>query len=271
MSEVDAIAKAGALPVTLPSLVDDLTRLGLRVGMTVLVHSSLSALGWVAGGPVAVILALEQVLGPSGTLVMPTHTGDLSDPAQWQCPPVPEPWWQIIRDTVPAFDPALTPTRGMGAVPECFRNQPGVLRSAHPQVSFAARGANAAAITAGHELANALGEGSPLARLYELDALVLLLGVGHDNNTSLHLAEYRADWPSKRTMRLGTAMVVDGMRRWVNFDDIDVCSDDFEAIGAAFAASGGVITGTVGHAPYQLMRQRALVDYAVAWMGANRA
>src|SRR5574341_1309017 len=102
MSEADAVNRAQT-PATVGSLKVDLSALGVQREMTLLVHSSLSALGWVNGGPVAVIAALEQVLGDEGTLVMPTHSSDLSDPAQWKNPPVPDVWWDTIRDTMPAF------------------------------------------------------------------------------------------------------------------------------------------------------------------------
>ncbi|MGF7031438.1 aminoglycoside 3-N-acetyltransferase [Paenibacillus mucilaginosus] len=257
---------------TIDSLVEDLRRIGLQRGMTVIVHSSLKSFGgWIPGGPAAVVLALEEVLGREGTLVMPTHSGDLSDPARWQNPPVPEAWWETIRRTMPAYEPGLTPTRAMGAIPECFRKQEGVLRSAHPQVSFAAWGAGAARITEGHELSYSLGEASPLARLYEADARVLLLGVGHGNNTSLHLAEYRASYPGKEEEELGAPIRKDGQRIWAAYSDFRIDSDDFETIGEAFGAETGLVTeGRVAESRTLFMPQRALVDYGVKWMEANR-
>jgi aminoglycoside 3-N-acetyltransferase len=269
MTEHDLITHTST-PATVESLAADFAALGLRAGMTVLVHSSLSSLGWVNGGAHSVILALERVLTPSGTLVMPAQSGDLSDPAYWQNPPVPEAWWGVIRDTMPAFDPDLTPTRNMGKIPETFRKQEGVLRSRHPQVSFAAWGANAAAVTDDHTLEYSLGEGSPLARLYELDAWVLLIGVGHSNNTSLHLAEYRADYPSKRVMKQGAPILVNGERQWVEFDDIDLDTDDFTLVGAAFEEKGSVRKGRAAGAACSFFPQRALVDFAVKWFGEHR-
>jgi aminoglycoside 3-N-acetyltransferase len=247
MSEADVIARTPE-PRTVGSLTADLRRLGVRPGTTLLVHSSLSKLGWVAGDAAAVVLALLAAVGPEGTLVLPTHT-NMSNPAAWRHPPVPEAWWQTILDERPPFDPRSTPTHGVGAIAECFRSWPGALRSDHPEASFAALGPNAERITAGHQLAFMLGEGSPLARLYELDAEVLLLGVGHANNTSLHLGEYRSGVRGPDPLAL--------------HEDIALDSDVFEELGAAW---GGGVRGLVGSAESLLFRQREAVDFAVAWL-----
>ncbi len=124
-------------PFTRENLVSDLGALGLVAGDTVLVHSSLSAIGFVVGGAQAVVLALLDVLGTEGTLVAPTHSGDLSDPSRWENPPVPVDWWPVIRETMPAFDASLTPTRKMGIIAEVIRHVLQALRSARPAVSSA--------------------------------------------------------------------------------------------------------------------------------------
>jgi aminoglycoside 3-N-acetyltransferase len=261
-----------AWPITISSLKAEFAKLGISEGMTLLVHSSIKSLNrWVVGGSNAVVLALEEAVGEGGTIVMPAHSGDLSDPTGWRNPPVPQEWWSLIKEQMPAFDRDLTSTWGMGVIADSFRKQSGTLRSDHPQVSFTARGPRAKYITDSHSLANGLGENSPLARLYELHAWVLLLGVEHSKNTSLHLAEYRADYSGKQHVILGAPIKVNGRREWVTFEDIDYDSDDFQTIGDAFEQEGSsIVIGKIGDASIRLMPQRELVDFGVKWMEQYR-
>lgn len=269
MPEEVAIQNAD-VPRTVDSLSADLRALGLREGMTLLVHSSLSSLGWVAGGPQAVILALTRVLGDFGTLVMPAYSTDNSEPRDWRSPPIPDDWHQVVRDHMPAFDPRQTPTRALGRIAETFRAWPEVRRSSHPAVSFCALGRYARAITMDHRLENGMGENSPLARVYDVGGHVLLLGVGHDSNSSLHLSEHRADWPRKRVIEQGAAIMVGDQRMWVRFKDVLLESEDFPRLGADFDATGATVTGKVGSAQCRLFSQPALVDFGVEWIGKNR-
>jgi aminoglycoside 3-N-acetyltransferase len=268
MSELNTIQNIPT-PRTRESLASDLRTLGLPAGAVVIVHSSLSAIGWVSGGSVAVVQALLDVITPTGTLVMPTHTGDLSDPSFWQNPPVPEAWWDIIRDTMPAFEAPVTPTRGMGRIVETFRTWPGVRRSSHPQVSFAAWGQHAEFITANHGLDDSLGEHSPLARIYDRDGQVLLLGVGHANNTSFHLGEYRAAGACRIVQ--GAPIMENGQRVWKAINDIDWDDTKFEALGADFERAHPVKVGQVGSATTRLFAQRAAVDFAARWIEKKRS
>jgi aminoglycoside 3-N-acetyltransferase len=252
---------------TRESLAADLRRLGVTQGGVVLVHSSYKSLGFVAGGPQAVVLAL---LDAAGTVVVPTHTPDNSDPATWSNPPVPEDWWAGIRRHTPGFDTARTPANPyMGRLAELVRTWPGALRSDHPQVSFAAIGPRAAEIVGEHPREDGLGSGSPLGVVYRLDGQVLLLGCGHDANTSLHLAETRV--PGAPRHETGSSVLApDGTWQWVTWSEVDVDADDFERIGADLEKTGAVTLGPVGAATARLMGQRTAVDFATAWIPDNR-
>ncbi len=252
---------------TRQTLAADLRRLGVRPDGVVLVHSSYRSLGFVVGGPQA---AVQALIDAAGTVVVPTHTPDNSDPAQWRNPPVPEPWWEPLRRHTPGFDVARTPASNhMGRLAELVRTWPGARRSNHPEVSFAAVGARAAEVTATHELADGLGDASPLGAVYRLDGQVLLLGCGHDSNTSLHLAEVRV--PGAPRQRAGSSVLApDGTSRWATWTEVAVDESDFAELGADFEKTGAVTVGKVGAAPARLMPQRALVDFGQAWIPAHR-
>ncbi|WP_254862080.1 aminoglycoside N(3)-acetyltransferase [Halovivax gelatinilyticus] len=258
-------------PVTVDSMASDLRALGVESGETLLVHGSLSELGWVCGGAPAVVDALQRVVVEDGTIVMPTHSPGNRNPADMQHPPVPEAWYETVREQMPAYRPDVTPTQGMGAIAECFRSYPGVLRSDHPQHSFAAWGAAAAFVTDDHALSHSLGDESPLARVYDLDGRVLFLGTTHATNTSLHLAEYRADLDLETATR-ESAILVDREREWVQWSDIEFTDEDFDECGEAFERDRpeAVVSGTVGVGDATLLSQPKLVDFAVEWFEQNR-
>ena len=259
MSEKKAI-EATKTPNTIESLCGDLRRLGVRPGDVLIVHTSMSAIGWVCGGAQAVIEALLAAVDPGGTIVMPAHTGENSDPALWSRPPVPEAWWGAIRETMPAFEPAKTPTYGMGAVAELFRTWPGTLRSNHPYGSFSANGPQAGQICGRHPLTPMWGDGSPLEALYDLGAKTLLIGVGYSRCTCLHLAESRL--PGMPRLGLGSAVLEDGCRVWKTWEDFDYGETPYGRAGQQFEGGGGARTGMVGGAQSHLCPVRELVDYA---------
>ncbi|MER5481045.1 AAC(3) family N-acetyltransferase [Streptomyces sp. NPDC002734] len=256
---------AGPL-VTRPSLAADLRSLGVRAGGTLLVHSSLSSLGWVNGGAVAVVQALLDAVGPEKTLAVPAQSGALSDPAYWENPPIPREWWETVRATMPRYDAATTPAQHMGVIAETVRAWPGAVRSAHPQTSFAALGRRAAEIVEGHAADCALGEHSPLARLERLGARVLLLGVGYDSCTALHLAEYRT--PSPVLERRGRP----GPDGWEVVTDVALDSDDFDRLGEDLERDrpGLVAHGRAGAARARLFPLADAVAYAEGWLREHR-
>jgi aminoglycoside 3-N-acetyltransferase len=136
---------------------------------------------------------------------------------------------------------------------------------------MAALGPRAGEILAGHALDDPHGESSPLARLYDFDAQVLLLGAGFGSNTSLHLAERRAFGDRQSTYKTGSPVLNKGRREWIEYEEPDVDETDFERLGSAFLKeSSSVRRATVGAGSAMLMPQRELVDFGVAWLKQHR-
>lgn len=252
---------------TRETLIADLRRLGLAGDAVVLVHSSYRSLGRVIGGPQAVV---EALLAAAATVMVPTHTPDNSDPASWNNPPVSPSQWERIKHESPGFDVGRTPaSQWMGRLAELVRTWPGSLRSDHPQVSFAAVGPHAAEIVGDHVREDGLGDRSPLGAAYRLDGQILLIGCGHESNTSLHLAESRIP-EAPRHVTGSSIRGRDGRARWETWSEVAVEASDFELIGEAFEKTGAVSTGPVGSATARLMSQRAAVDFAREWIPRHR-
>ncbi len=233
----------------LPRLREDLEALGVRAGMTLIVHSALSRTGWVSGGARTVVTTLQEVLTPAGTLAMPAATP--------QCL-VGE--GKANLEAIPVFDSCRTPT-AMGAVPECFRTSPDVLRSEHPLESVCAWGRRAVEIVAEHPLDFSEGLETPFDQLHQAESWILLLGVGFNRCTALHYAESLVS--NRREARFGFVRVVD-TQRVVTYND-NVADDNdthFPIIGERYLAAGNGRLGQVGEAPCILFPMRDLVDFA---------
>lgn len=251
-------------------IMDALAAAGASQGQTIMVHTSLSKLGFVCGGAQTVIEALLETVGIEGTIMMPAQSWKNLDPesgVHWE---EPEQWWQTIRDNWPAYHKDITPTNTMGAVAEMFRKWPGAVRSDHPARSVAAFGKYAEYLTKDHDLSNIFGEGSPLGKLYELDGYVLLMGVGYDKNTSLHLADVRAAYPGKHNCTEHSAVMEHGKRVWKAYDTLFVDGKDFCEIGQSFENDCEVGKAPLGNGIITFMNQRKLVDFAVQWIENNR-
>jgi aminoglycoside 3-N-acetyltransferase len=220
-----------------------------------------------------VVEALLAAVGPCGTLVVPTQSCGLTDPANWSNPPVPTSWHPTIRESMPAFDVRKTPSEHMGVVAELIRTWPGATRSDHPTASFAALGPSAASLLNRQPLDDPFGPDSPLSELYAAGARVLLLGVTHSANTSLHFAERKAFGDGHYRTSNASPIVVDGERRWVEYRAPYMYSEDFEELGADFERSGSdgcVRRMLIGRGVIRLFELRAVVDFGVQWLKEHR-
>lgn len=240
-------------------LLRDLERIGIRPGMDLLVHSSLSAIGYVPGGADTVIGALlEQVDAERGTVLVPTLTGTIRDGP----------------DHPPNFDQARS-VCWTGIIPETFRRRPDALRSLHPTHSAAAIGRRAEFYTAGHENCfTPCGEGSPYLKLSEEGGSILLLGVTLQSNTMFHAIEelrkleyHLQREPTVCRMVAGTGEIV---RREMMLHDWGT-TRNFQALHQELLDSGIMQTGRVGLAESFLIDARRLVEYTLAKLQQDRA
>lgn len=216
-------------------IADQLRTLGVEAGGVLLVHTSFRAVRPVEGGPLGLIDALREAVGPGGTLVMPSWSGD---------------------DDVP-FDRTTTPASpDLGVVADTFWRMPGVVRSDHLN-ACAAVGPEATRITSDPlPLPPHIPE-SPVGRVYELNGQVLLLGVGHDADTTLHLAELLADVPYRIPKHC--TVFQEGRLVRIDYRENDHCCLRFAFADEWLRARGLQSEGRVGHAHARVARARDIV------------
>jgi aminoglycoside 3-N-acetyltransferase len=271
--QVNGEAAAGD-PISRQQLVADLQALGVRRGGDLLIHCSLRPIGPVDGGGATLLQALIDVAGPHATLVVPTHTTLNSLTSRAHRAAVArldeDELARYIAD-MPGFDPARSPSEGMGALAEQVRTSPSAERSHHPITSFSALGPHARDCTSVHDLNCHLGDRSPLGWLYAADASILLLGVGYTVCTAFHLAEYHLPWaPPIQLYHCFTAE--EGERVTREFAAPALDDSDFGQLGAELEAADpdGLRKGEVGSGTGRLVPFRAAVDFGVSWLTDHR-
>ncbi|MBP8955380.1 MAG: AAC(3) family N-acetyltransferase [Armatimonadetes bacterium] len=226
--------------LTKDQILADLRALGVTEGMVLMAHSSLSALGRVDGGAEAVIEALAEAVGPTGTLCMPAMSGD--QPFRVESSP-----------------------SNVGKVTERFRSWPGVKRSIHPTHSVCCLGPKADEILAGHiDQPTALGPDCPWARIARMDdGYILLLGCDQDRCTLLHCAEEAVDAPYLSTI---SRDYVDesGEVQTKILHKFPGPHRDFIGLNPVLRRAGVLKTGKVGRALSTLMPAGKLLEVAIA-------
>jgi aminoglycoside 3-N-acetyltransferase len=236
-------------PFTTTVLAESFRSLGILSGARLIVHSALRQLGPVDGGADAVLDALLTCIGPTGLLAVPTFT-----------------YFNEV------FDPAETPGR-TGILTETARLRSNAVRSLHPTHSVAAIGQGAEALVAGHERLPGLGIDSPLDRLAKDGGGILLLGVGHTSNSTVHVGEAHAgvcyadipfhpDRPKCVTVRGATPMEIE-------LRDPPGCSRAFGAVEAELRRMGAIRDGMIGKALVQWMPGQSVIDAAVRLLRHN--
>ncbi|XVU25350.1 aminoglycoside N(3)-acetyltransferase [Actinoplanes sp. CA-054009] len=253
------------------SLIAELRALGLAAGDVVLVHCSMRSVGQIIGGAAALARALRAAVGPGGTLVVPAQTPGnsvSSDAYRAATDGMTDEERRAYEERMPGFDVRRTPSFGVGAFAEYVRRRPGAIRSGHPQTSFSAWGRRARELMRVHDLDCHLGERSPLAALERANAKTLLLGVGYESCTALHLAEYRLRRPPiVRPYRCYELERGHRVRREFRAPHLDAAP--FALIGLGLDDQPFTRKGRIGQATTRLLPIRATVRFAVGWMDRN--
>jgi aminoglycoside 3-N-acetyltransferase len=261
--------------ITRSRLAADLRALGVRDGGVLMVHTRMSAIGWVVGGSETVVRALLDALGPDGTLAAYASWQEhVYHADEW-----PEEHRAAYLPAPPVFDPATAEAaRDHGRIPERVRTWPGALRSVHPEASMVAVGRLARELTADHPQQDAYGPDSPLGRLVAAGGDVLLLGAPLETLSILHHAEAIAPVPGKRTVRfeipvatphgveVRTYTDIDTSRGAYRYEDLGLPGDEFDAIGTAALEAGIGTRGSIGAATCRLFPARELTRFGVAWI-----
>jgi len=175
-------------PVIKQDIIDGLRKLGLKAHSKIEVHASLSAFGFVVNKGYDIVDALLEVI-TNGVIIMPAHTSEMTNPRDWEHPPVPKDWFDIIETHRKPFDPEVFLPERIGEVARIFMQYPGVKRTVHPEVSLSVYNQT----DDPHWLDHSFDDRDlihPLYKLTQEDGKILMMGTDFSTCTSIHLTEF---------------------------------------------------------------------------------
>lgn len=249
---------ADAIPLSSKDFEKVFLELGIQRGDILIVHSSVGKFDYIIGGCQAIYTAIKNVIGNEGTIIVPSQTLDITDPASWNYPKVPKHWIEKIKQEMPSYDKKYSVASGMGIFSEYIRNLKDSVRSNHPIYSFSGVGMKAQEILESHPYDYGLGWNSPLGKLYDLNAKILLLGTDFETNTSLHLAEYNLN---RKTKIEKSKVIENDVSKWIEIKNIDLdIYDDFLEIQEKYREN--IERAKLNKAEIMLVNMRECVDFA---------
>ncbi len=242
-------------------LLDDIRKIGVAKGDVLFVHASMKAIGEVEGGADTVLDALTDAVG-DGMLILPTHT------------------WKQMSNEYSIYDPEKEPAC-VGILPNLFRKREGVIRSLHPTHSVAAYSTNRKLletyISGEEKFTTPCPRQGCYGKLYDLNAKVLMLGVGLNRYTYLHGVE---EWfgieerLEKHALSLqiklpsGSLLPI-AMHKHFKPNNISV-SEYYIKMEKPFANAGALIKGRIGSADSMLLSARQTADITTEYLEKDR-
>ena len=195
----------------------------VQPGMLLICHASFKKCKEEGLTPEGVITALQEKLGPEGTLVMPTFT-----------------YCYLNHPRHRVYDRNSTPGVLNGILSETFRTFPGTVRSNNPTYSVAVSGKYAELLTSGSADNAGLGHGSSYENAFKKGAHILLLNVGNNRNSMLHYAEIASGVPYNdipfRESWGRNALTVNGEMHLI--PEYPACSEEFSKFDGEFVRMG---------------------------------
>lgn len=256
-------------------ITSDLLKLGVNKNDNILIHASMKKIGWLVGGPIILIEALNEIVGKYGSIMM--YVGWEDGPytmEDW-----PEEKKMLYQKECPGYNKKKSrAVCDWGILGEIFRTYPSTIRSNHPDGSFCSIGKNARFLMKDHSFIYGYGEKSPLAKLVKLNGKVLMIGAPFTSMTLLHHAESICNVKNKKIIKYKMPIEKRKKTKWVDIIEYDTNipiinkykEDYFNNIIEDYCAEKEINHGIIGDSVTYYFNSKDVIKYAVKWLEKNQ-